>query len=53
METREYTVGGPKLKVPNLLILEIGDLQSSKANFNCQKPELSAKIRLVFPSQFS
>ena len=50
VETRDYAVGGPKLKVPNLVTVEIEDLQSSNANSKCQKPYLGAKVRLVFTS---
>ena len=50
VETRDYAIGGLKLEVHNLLILEIVDLQSPKTNSNCRKPHLYAKVRLVFIS---
>ena len=38
VDTRDYTVGGLKLRVNDHHYLEIIDLQSLKANSNCQKP---------------
>ena len=44
VDARDYTVGGPKLKVHNVITLEIVHLQFAKNNSNCQKPELGAKV---------
>ena len=52
VETRDYAIGGLKFKVHSLQMLRIGELQFRKINYNCQKPHLYAKVRLVFISKF-
>ena len=53
VETRDYTNGRPKFEVHNLLTLDTVHLQSARGNSNFQEPELGAKVRLVFTSEFS
>ena len=48
VETRDYTVGGPKLEVHNLLTLEIVHFQLRSPNYIVSCLYHCAKVRMVF-----